>query len=43
MVIIENTKDHELPALTYDENTKIYKFNQLEEGRYGFLADVKSK
>ena len=43
MVIIENTKYHELPALTHDENTKIYKFTQLEEGRYGFLADVKAK
>ena len=41
MVIIENTKYHELPAFTNDENAKIYKFTQFEEGRYGFLSDVK--
>lgn len=41
LIILENTSDSELPELEINEDTKIYKFTKSENGRYGFLLDVK--
>ena len=47
IIIIENTKKHELPELqnNLDENIKIYKFTGSDkaQGRYGFLDGVHKK
>jgi hypothetical protein len=44
IIVIENTKDSELPKLDLKENVMVYKFTQNENnGRYGFLKNVKKE
>lgn len=44
IIVMENTDQHEVPSTTNRDDTKIYKFTQIEgEGIYGFLKDVRRK
>ena len=45
IIVIDNTKEHELPELESNEYVKVYEFtgNEALEGRYGFLLDVRKK
>lgn len=42
IIVIENTKDNELPNFEFNETAKVYKFTKTNEGRYGFLLSVKN-
>ena len=43
IIVIDNTKEHELPELRSNEHVKIYEFtgNERIDGRYGFLIGVR--
>ena len=44
VIIIENTRDNELPPLKETDDIKIYEFTQdPNNGRYGFLLSVRRK
>lgn len=43
IIVIDNTREHELPMLESNVHVKIYEFtgNENTDGRYGFLMDVR--